>query len=151
MEPADPDGRPPWNPIGEQGEPACSSNGKIATHSKVTPEFFNGLWPAFCDEVDKNKDKALDKTMTKDDYKKPFRKRYESLQERSPPIIPSKMTLLDGYSFHFSWTGAIWADEGKECWRDCDRSFKMMQEGTCKTICLYHLYRPHKLTDPIIK
>lgn len=112
------DQSPPWNRLPQSAAPQCDMD----KPGKVTNEWFAGLYPQFCDEVNKDKAKAILKEMTNKDFKDPKSKR--SLWRRAPP--PSANSY-DGFKFQFDWSG------GKDgCRMDCTEAFKTISLSPCK-------------------
>ncbi|KAL9625165.1 MAG: hypothetical protein Q9160_000566 [Pyrenula sp. 1 TL-2023] len=112
----DPDS-PPWSPLPPSAYPQCDPG----TTSGVKANWFSGLYPQFCDEVNKDKVKALSKDLTSTDFKTPDSKR--SLRIRTPP--PSGASY-GGYKFHFDWTGS----KGT-CRKDCSAAYKSVTSSLC--------------------
>lgn len=117
----DPDGRPPWKaPLPKDTVPVCNTD----RYSSVQSKFFKGLYPSFCEAVNKDKTKALKKSLTNKDFK-PASKR--SLLARSPPVDDAS---YEEYSFNFEWSGT--SDPKAECFKDCNSAFENIVGSPCK-------------------
>ena len=119
---------PPWNPRPRSADPQCDMD----SLSGVANNWFSGLYPQFCDEVNKDKNKKLSKDMTNKDFKAPSSKR--TLWARTPPPSGSS---YDGFKFHFDWTGG----EG-DCRKDCSGAFSSITSSPCKSLVLV-MGQPH--------
>ena len=87
--------------------------------------FFSGLYPVFCDAVNKNdKTKPLEKTLHSSDF---HASQKRLLDIRTPPANPDDYSK---YQFLFDWTGVT--DTTEDCYKDCVNAFEYISASPCK-------------------
>lgn len=111
----------PWDPLPpSQQAPTCPND--KAEISEVPSMVFGGIARGFCDQVDKDPTKKLEKTLTTKDFQgfKPNPSPFGPL----PPInigkrIPIDMKPYESYTFDFKWEGN---SDDKHCVRTCSQT-----------------------------
>ncbi|KAL9616855.1 MAG: hypothetical protein Q9160_008311 [Pyrenula sp. 1 TL-2023] len=104
------DKSPPWHPLSATDQAGECDRGQA---SDIAYSLFDGIYPTFCAEVDKDPKAKQSKTYTQKDLKQPPQPRLSRIMARTPP--PSTEGKYGGdYQLGFNFTGAT-GDCRKTC------------------------------------